>query len=1532
LEEDPEYYLVMGLEVVGKERRGDVFEKVIKPADILSQRTLFPVTPPTHAADVKDAALVSMQYRGKIDVPYVAELTGMQPEDAEQSIIDSGLAFKNPVSGLMETRDAYLSSNVRQKLREAEAAAKDDPRYEKNVEQLKAIQPERIGFENISARAGSSWIPEPVYTSFAQKVLGKSAKVTYNKTLDRWSVSLSGKETGAAENKSIYGTERASGTDILGDVLNLRNPKIYDTVEEMNEAGKMSKKQVLNKTATDQAQAKALRFKQEFDTFMREDPDANKSIEDTYNEQFNSYVVPQFDGSHLVFPGMASVYKGKPLKLRSNQKDGIFRVTQTGGALLAHGVGAGKTITIIASAMEMRRLGLARKPLIVVDKPTTGQFAQTFRQVYPNANVLVATEDSFTAANRKRFMSRIATGNWDAVVMSNSQFDLMPNDPAVIQQYVQTSIDQLKEIAAEVEGEEGKGTPKVRQIRTEIKRLENRLGKLLDRLGKRQDDTIYFEQSGVDALFVDEAHGYKKVPFVTKMDPVKGIDRQPSQKAIALHAKVQFVHENNRFKNVITATGTPVTNTLAEAWNMTRLVNPKLLEEWGVDTFDKFVSTFAEVVNSTEINAANQWVSVERLSRFTNGPELVKMIRTAWDVRMGEDLKDLTLPSIKGGKPELVSLEVTPEQLQITSFLQSVYKQFQGLKAKERRAYSWIPIVTMSTGMAASVDPRLVNPSLPDNPNSVINKAVENVAAIYHETTPKRSTQIVFLDRYRPMNTEKIRRFAAGADVHVGSDGQSADEALKEQASRHAMEPGDNAFSDSPLNLYDDLRDKLVKAGVPREEIAIAAEHDSDAKRLKMQEDMQTGRIRVLIGSTAKIGQGINVSDKLYAAHHLDPPIQMTPAQYIQRNGRIIRDPNENTEVRMLNYGMKRTLAAGIWDRINTKAKFIIQILMGKGVGRDFEDPADEITMSIAEQVAELTGDRRVLQKVELESQVRALQSAREAHYNNIGSARRNLRETQDKLGQFDREAIPNAEKDKALLERTFGPEGKNVEIKVGNKSFNDLKEYDATIKDLIETGQKKAEAHFADQANKKDWHLTFDIHQEINGLWAETRLVFTNPEKRMSYEDKIDVQTAFSSPNTRLIGTSRATTGSYIWFAAKKLWTERDERIADLTRASQNAREQIPKLEAEANKTFTQEKELETKSAELDKLTLELLDGDSPKEASGGSLTDDQPPTLAAPEPTDPNKDVLKSAYSELPEIEKKVVSAKLAGKPDTEIAKSLKLSETAVNTAYQIALRKLQRARDAAQDIRRTMREVVAEKPGQRTMGRPQLANPAAGELSRKLVDTVDEIRKRSDVPARRKDKDVIAEARARMAKDYGGERRDLLEKAARGLQLDDTETVIAKRIVAREALGAVRVGSNDKILEAAKLIDAYRMTGSSQARAFRQRSDEYLSPEERASQYISESLLTPDEGRRNRLSQLGEQIVDLEQQLEEAKNRNLDPMKLKELLDERTKRLEEREKIIASWTRKIEGIKKKAGGARLGLGEHERGRNQRLSQGQD
>lgn len=1518
LEEDPEYYLVMGLEVVGKERKGDTFEKVIKPADILSQRTLFPVTPPSHVADVKDAALVSMQYRGKIDAPYIAELTGLQPDEAEQGVLDAGLAFKNPVTGLLETRDAYLSSNVRQKLREAEAAAKDDPRYDKNVEQLKAIQPERIDFANISARAGSSWIPEPVYTSFAQKILGKTAKVTYNKTLDRWSVALGGKEISAAENKSIYGTDRATGTDILGDVLNLRNPKIYDTVEEMNDAGKMSKKQVLNKSATDQAQAKALRFKQEFDTFMREDPDANKSIEDTYNEQFNSYVVPMFDGSHLVFPGMAAVYKGRPMKLRSNQKDGVFRVTQTGGALLAHGVGAGKTITIIAAAMEMRRLGLARKPLIVVDKPTTGQFAQTFRQVYPNANVLVATEDSFTAANRKRFMSRIATGNWDAVVMSNSQFDLMPNDPAVIQQYVQTAIDQLKEIASEVESEEGKGTPKVRQIRTEIKRLENRLGKLLDRLGKRQDDTIYFEQSGVDALFVDEVHGYKKVPFVTKMDPVKGIDRQPSQKAIALHAKVQFIHENNRNKNVITATGTPVTNTLAEAWNMTRLVNPKLLEEWGVDTFDKFVSTFAEVVNSTEINAANQWVSVERLSRFTNGPELVKMIRTAWDVRMGEDLKDLSLPSIKGGKPELVSLEVTPEQLKITDFLQSVYKQFQGLEAKQRRAYSWIPIVTMSTGMAASVDPRLVNPSLPDNPNSVINKAVENVAAIYHETTPKRSTQIVFLDRYRPMNTEKIRRFAAGAEVHVG-DEQSADEALKDQSRRQALEPSDDAFSESPLNLYDDLREKLVKAGVPREEIAIANEHDTDAKRLKMQEDMQTGRIRLLIGSTAKIGQGINVSDKLYAAHHLDPPIQMTPAQYIQRNGRIIRDPNENAEVRMLNYGMKRTLAAGIWDRINTKAKFIIQILMGKGVGRDFEDPADEITMSIAEQVAELTGDRRVLKKVELESQVRSLQAAREAHFNNVGSARRSLRETQTQLDRYDEDLIPAAITDKELLENAFGPDGKNFAAKVGEKAFSDPKEYDAAINNLLETGLSKSGDYFNGDG-KKDTGIRYEAEQQLNGLRVHTQFKYWNPEKFLQSDP--EVYTSFSTPNTKGLNSTNAKTGVGMIQAARKIWEERDQRIEQLKAASQNARDQIPKLEAEAAKTFTQEKELTDKSAELSQLTSELLGGDAPQEASGGSLTDEAPegeqPAIGAPEPTppaaDPTQGVLKSAFAELPKKEQQVLAMRLAEKTDAEISKATGLPPVGIETAYQIAVRKMQKARQAAGDVRATMRRVMAENSGQRTLGRPDLANPAAGDLSRKLVDATDQIRKESGVPGKRKDKEVIAAAKARLQKNYDGEREQLIAKATGGQQLDDEETVMAKKIVAREALKAVRAGNDEAILEGAKLIDAYRMTGTTQARAMRQRFDNYLSPEERASEYIAESLLTPDQGRRDRLSRLGEQITDLEQQLEEAKNRNADPMDLKKLLDDREKKLAEREAIIKNWAKKVEGIKKKL--AALGL----------------
>lgn len=1434
LEDDPEYYLVMGLETVERERRGDTFERVIRQADMLTQRTLYPTIPPTSASDVKDAAMISMQFRGKIDLGYMAQLTGRDEAATERDLLDTGLAFKNPVTGLMETRDLYLSSNVRQKLREAEAAAKDDQTYQKNVEELTAIQPGRVSFENIKAKAGSAWIPPEVYTAFAKKILGASAKVTYSKPLDRWSVSLGHSDIGLAENTSTYGTERATGVDILTDVLNLKNPTVTDQEEYYTDAGNKAKRTVVNRVETDKARDKARRIKSEFSDHASSDPEARDAIENTYNDTFNSYVVPTFDGLHMVFPGMASTYKGKPLLLRPHQKDVVYRITQVGGTLMAHGVGGGKTLAQIAAVMELRRLGQARKPLVVVDKPTIGQFAATWRQAYPNANILVATQDSFSASNRKRFMSRIATGNWDAVIMANSQFDLMPSDPAVVQAYVQTHIDQLREIAADMEHTEGKGSAKVRQIQTEIKRLENRLDDMLSKLGKRQDDTIYFEQSGVDALFIDEAHRYKKVPFTTKMDPVKGLDRNPSQAAINLHTKIQFVHQKNRGRNVVTATGTPVTNTLAEAYNMTRLVAPDLLEQWNVDTFDKFISTFAEVEDSTEMNAAGRWVSVERLKKFINGPELVKLIRTGWDVRMGEDLKGLNLPTIRGGKPRLIAFDPTDEQQQITDFLNNVYDQFQALTGKERRAFSWVPVVTMQLGMAAATDPRLVDPALPYNANGVVGHAIQDIARGYHTTMAAKSTQIVFLDRYRPMTTEKLKAFASG-----------------EILDPHAEDLGSVIQEKSTFNLYNDIRDRLVALGIPRDEIAIAHEHDTDLKRIKMQEDMNTGRIRVLMGSTAKIGQGINVQDKLLEAYHLDPPLQMTPAQYIQRNGRIIRDGNEHSEVGITTYGPKRTMAAGIWDRIEKKAKFIVQVLMGKGVGREFEDPADEVTMSIAEQVAELTGDNRILRKVALETEVRNLETAKEAHFNNVGSARSKLRQEHQTLAHLQNSALPKAKTDKAFFEANFG-EDKPLVLKVGAETVLDAAAFDERFKSVVKAAEEKGPSHF--DVNPKHFSVHYKATAEINGLKLESTITIYN---RKDINKDADVTTHFLSP-TATLDHSYAKTGKGLIVVAKDI-AERNkagERITGIEQHIEKTRTQISKLTTESEKTFTQGDELAAKTTELQDLIRDLS---APRiTGQGGTITatpdGGEFQGLRAPEP-DAKRGALVSAFKELPTVEQKVVTMKLAGASDAEIAKAVKITPLAVNTAYQIALQKLDKARTTGATVKSKFRQVVAEKSGERTLGRPELANPAQGPMSRRLVDTVDQLRKEAGIPGTRKDTDVAAAAQARLDKDYEGERRALFKRAAQGGMFDGEETLMAKRIVAKEALSAVKTNSQSKMLAAAKLIDAYRMTGTEQARAFRQRQDFTMSPEDRAAEYLSEALLTPDRKRLQRMEKLEE-----------------------------------------------------------------------------
>ena len=971
-----------GISATVAKRTGETPRKPsAEKAAIFRTRTQQPYKAPDKASTAKDAMTASLSEKGQVDMQYMAELYGK----TESAIVDElgDLVFESSPNN-WESRDEYLSGNVKQKLAMAERMAKDMPRLQKNVDALKEVQPEDIEAVDIKVKPGAHWLPPEVVTEFADHILGKaSGKATYNPVMAKWSVR--GEPTTAAANQ--YGTDRASVSDILTAAANDKSIVIRDRIDESTT--------VVNESATNAANEKIQRVKTEFRRWIWRDDARRERLTRLYNDTFNTDQLREYDGSHLTFPGKVS---DDIVKLRPHQVNAAWRIVQSGTTLLDHVVGAGKTFTMIAGSMELRRTGRARKPMFVVPNHLVGQWAEDFTKLYPNANILAATKKDFEKGNRKRLFARIATGDWDAVIVAHSSFGKVEMDAEFQDRFIKQQIRDIDTAISTIRDQEGKGSRSIKQIEKQKERLEEKLKRLYD--AENKDDNLTFGELGIDALFLDEAHEFKNLGFATSMTRVAGLGNpQGSQKAADMFMKVQSILERTGGNNVVFATGTPISNTMAEMYTMQRFLDYQMLQDQGIAHFDAWARMYGEVVTDWELSPTGNYKLNSRFSKFVNLPELMQRYLTFGDVINRDDInkqlaaqgKRLPVPKIKGGKPNNIVVERSEDQADYIGVPVKddngretypkgslVYRAEHLPKKPEKGADNMLKI--MSDARKAALDMRLIDPALyGDNPDSKINVAADRIKTLYDQWTADKGAQLVFIDLSTPKGAKAQE---ANRIRDLMQRAENGDEAASEQLDK--MSPDEFEALDGDFSVYDDLRQKLIDKGIPESEIEYIHSANTEIQKAELFAKVRTGRVRVMMGSTAKMGAGMNVQTRLVALHHMDAPWR--PSDLEQREGRIIRQGNElyerdpdGFEIEINRYATKQTLDSRMWQTIETKARFIEQVRKGNTKQREIEDLGAE-SANAAEMKAASSGNPLILEEMELRRKLRTLEQAEEEH------------------------------------------------------------------------------------------------------------------------------------------------------------------------------------------------------------------------------------------------------------------------------------------------------------------------------------------------------------------------------------------------------------------------------------------------------------------------------------------------------------------------------------------------------------------------
>ncbi len=957
---DPDLPLLLSLEHFDRE------SGTATKAAIFRERTIAPRPPPPEIRDARSALLVTLAERGRVELARLSRLLHLDEAAAVREL--QGLVFLNPSTQAWETDDEYLSGNVREKLQHAEAAAGNDPRFRSNVEALRSVQPEDLSPTDIDARLGSAWIPVADVAAFAEALLGeRGVEVTHADLIGSWAVKGSWNVRIAVANTTEWGTDRRSALELLEDALNLRTPTVYDH-------DPVGDKAVVNGPATEAARDKQQKLKDRFQSWLWEDDARRERLCRLYNDRFNAIRLRTFNGDHLQLPGASHA-----VVLRPHQKAAVWRILQTPNTLLAHVVGAGKTYTMVAAAMELKRLGLARKPLFVVPNHMLEQFSSELLTLYPAANILVASKEDFEKERRQTLMSRIATGNWDAVIVTHSGFERIPLSQATQEAFFTEQIEALENAITEQQRED-RGSRIVKELEKSKKRLETKLKELLAE--GRKDDGLTFEQLGVDRLFVDEAHHFKNLFYVSKMTRVAGLPQTASQRALDMFLKVRHV-QRIPGGGVVFATGTPIANSVAEMFTMQRYLQLTALRELKLDHFDAWAGTFGEPVTAMELSPDGAGYRLNtRFARFINVPELMAQFRQVADIRTAAMLQ-LPVPALRGGKPTIISAPCSPELKQI---VEGLVQRADRLRTGRVKPNEDNMLLVTSDGRKAALDLRLIDPLLPDLPESKVNRAVAEVERIWRETADRRSAQLIFCDLSIPG-------------------------------------PG--------FSVYTDMRDKLVARGVPPVEIAFIQDYDSDAAKAALFRDVREGRVRILFGSTAKMGSGTNVQRPLIALHHLDAPWR--PADVEQREGRILRQGNQNPEVQIYRYVTAESFDAYMWQCLETKAKFIAQVMSGDTSLRRLED-VDGAALTYAEVKAIASGNPMVIEKANVDAELARLTRLRSQHVEANYRLRSQVRHLTDELPRLERR-LEALRQDLARREDTRGDQ---FSLQLGNQSLTD--------------------------------------------------------------------------------------------------------------------------------------------------------------------------------------------------------------------------------------------------------------------------------------------------------------------------------------------------------------------------------------------------------------------------------------------------------------------------------------------------------------
>ena len=946
--EDSSYYLLCSLEELDEDKN------LKRKADMFTRRTIRAHEAVTSVDTASEALALSISEKACVDMEYMSKLTGRSQDELINEL--NGVIFLDPVRGEWQTADEYLSGNVRQKLREAAQAAQDSPGYLPNVEALQAAQPRDLDASEIEVRLGATWI-DPSYirefmwetfeTPFYQQ---RMIDVTYSAFTAEWNI----RNKNAVSYSNIaaymtYGTERANAYKILEDTLNLRDVRIYDTKHDAD--GR--ERRVLNSKETTLAQQKQQAIRDAFRDWIWRDPDRRHTLVARYNELFNSTRPREYDGSHITFAGM-----NPEIRLREHQLNAVAHVLYGGNTLLAHEVGAGKTFEMVAAAMESKRLGLCHKSLFVVPNHLTEQWSGEFLRLYPSANILVATKKDFEPKNRKKFCARIATGEYDAVIIGHSQFEKIPVSMERQQRLLAEQIFEVEEGLRELKSQRAERFT-IKSLERTKRGLEAKLKKLQD--SSRKDDVVTFEQLGVDRLYVDEAHNYKNLFLYTKMRNVAGLSATDAQKSSDMLLKCRYIDEITDSRGVVFATGTPVSNSMTELYTMMRYLQHDAIRGKGLAHFDCWASTFGETQTAIELAPEGTGYRARtRFAKFFNLPELMTLFKEAADIKTSDQL-NLPTPT-----PIYHNEVAQPTEIQ--------KQMVQELSERAARVHAQLVdpgtdnmLKITSDGRKLGLDQRIINPDLPDDPNSKVNRCVDNIHRIWQDGQADRLTQLVFCDLSTPKTGATGAKAAKTAGGNLDSPELNAVERLIDK--ENPDEPG--------FTVYDDIREKLVARGIPREQIAFIHEANTETRKKELFAKVRSGQVRVLMGSTFKMGAGMNVQDRLVALHDLDCPWR--PGDLEQRSGRIIRQGNRNKEVHIYRYVTESTFDAYLWQTVENKQKFISQIMTSKSPVRSCED-VDETALSYAEIKALCAGDERIKEKMDLDVDVARLKLMKASH------------------------------------------------------------------------------------------------------------------------------------------------------------------------------------------------------------------------------------------------------------------------------------------------------------------------------------------------------------------------------------------------------------------------------------------------------------------------------------------------------------------------------------------------------------------------